>query len=363
MPTIKAYSMSETQMGGLLNMGATCYANAVIQAFRHCKKISWICEEGRFSTLFKKTPNEIRDTQQRVLKTFANVIELLDKCKQTQTVRPADFWDKFHDCIRVHSYGTFEKFTRKMCHDSHEFYLCVLDIIHEATAQEVEMRIMRPPPVTVNDKHCTQALIAWKQQFGKTYSPFVNLFYGLYHYVVTCKGCGAESHRWEPFTELKGVPSSTDAEQSLASMIQAEFSPVTIADYDCEACRPKRQEAVQTVAIWRLPFYPVVHLKRFSSDGRKIRTRLTPLPLLGEGSISFASLFSPISPEHIEKETYKLISIVDHHGNANSGHYTTQCRSKTDSTKWRRYDDDSSHAIPNPQFGESSYMLWFERQV
>jgi ubiquitin C-terminal hydrolase len=294
-----------------------------------------------------------------MLKSFANMIQLLEKCRQKQTVRPADFWDKFHACIRVHSYGTFEKFCQKMCHDSHEFYLCVLDIIHEATAQEVEMRITRPPPVTDQDKHCVKALTAWKQQFSKTYSPFVDLFYGLYHYVVTCKGCGAESHRWEPFTELKGVP--TGAEGTLESMIQAEFSPVTIADYDCEACRPKRQEAVQTVSVWRLPFYLIVHLKRFTADGKKIRTRLTPLPLLGEEPVSFGQFFSHISPEYIEKQSYRLISIVDHHGNSNAGHYTSQCRSTTDSSKWRLYDDDSCYEIANPQFGESSYMLWFER--
>ena len=353
--------MSDTQMGGLLNMGATCYANAVIQAFRHCKKIPWICEEGRYSTLFKKSPDATRETQQRVLKTFANMIQLLEKCKQKQSVRPADFWDKFHSCIRVHSYGTFEKFSRKMCHDSHEFYLCVLDIIHEATAQEVEMRITRPPPVTERDAHCIKALTAWKQQFSKTYSPFVDLFYGLYHYIVTCKGCGKESHRWEPFTELKGVPSETAAEGSLESMIQTEFSPVTIADYDCESCRPTRQEAVQTVSIWRLPFYLIVHLKRFTADGKKIRTRLAPLPLLGEEPTSFGQFFSPISPEYNEKQSYRLISIVDHHGSSTGGHYTSQCRSTGDPTKWRLYDDDNCHKIANPMFGESSYMLWFER--
>jgi ubiquitin C-terminal hydrolase len=353
--------MSDTQMGGIVNMGATCYANAIIQAFRHCRKIPWICEEGRYTTLFKKHPDETRESQQRLFKSFANMIQLLQQCKSNQNVRPADFWGKLHTCVRLHSFGTFEKFIMKMCHDSHEFYLCILDILHEATSQEVEMRITRPPPVSERDKHCVKALTAWKQQFSKTYSPFVDLFYGLYHYVVTCKGCGSESHRWEPFTELKGVPPSEGESATLQSMVEAEFSPVTIADYDCDKCKPKRQEAVQTVSVWRLPFYLVVHLKRFASDGKKIRTRLAPLPLMGEEPVSFSGFFSPFSPELTDKQSYRLISIVDHHGNSNSGHYTAQCRSTVDSTKWNVYDDDSSHPISNPMFGESSYMLWFER--
>ena len=149
---------SESGMGGLVNMGATCYANAVIQALRHCKKIPWICEEGRYITLFKKSPEEVRDKQQRLLKSFANMVQLLEKCKSKQNVRPADFWEKLHACVRLHSFGTFEKFIMKMCHDSHEFYLCMLDILHEATAQEVEMRILRPPPQTTADEHCIKAL-------------------------------------------------------------------------------------------------------------------------------------------------------------------------------------------------------------
>ena len=46
--------------GGLINMGLTCYGNAVLQNVRHLKKLVWIMEEGKYNTLFQKKPTERR---------------------------------------------------------------------------------------------------------------------------------------------------------------------------------------------------------------------------------------------------------------------------------------------------------------
>jgi ubiquitin C-terminal hydrolase len=357
--------MGDKQLGGIVNMGMTCYANAVIQAMRHCRKVPWILEEGRYTTLLKKDAEGTRAKQQILTKSFANTVQLLQECKARQSVRPSDFWRKFHSCIEEHSFGAFEQFKQKMCHDSHEFYLCLLDILHESMSQEVEMRIVREAATTETDRHCIQALTAWKTQFSKTYSPFVDLFYGLYHYVVTCKGCGNGSHRWEPFTELKGVPPTGGiGAVPLHDMIQEEFKPTKIGDYDCDTCRAAskgRTEAVQTVAVWRFPKYLVVHLKRFGHDGRKIHTPLAPLPLQGEAAVSFDSFFSEETPERSGGCSYKVVSIVDHHGHSMAGHYTVQARSTEDTTKWHLFDDESCIPIPNPVFGQNTYMMWFER--
>lgn len=356
--------MGDTQLGGIVNMGMTCYANAVIQAIRHCKKIAWILEEGRYSTLFKKDTEGLRARQESLTKSFANTVQLLQQCKIRQSVRPADFWRKLHYCIEEHSFGAFEKFKEKVCHDSHEFYLCILDILHESTSQEVEMRIVRDEPTTESDKHCIEALNSWKRHFSKTYSPFVDLFYGLYHFVITCKGCGGCSHRWEPFTEMKGVlPTEISAGGiQLMDMIRDEFRPTTIPDYDCIKCRESgRKEAVQTVSVWRFPKYLVVHLKRFGNDSRKIHTPLAPLPNQGESLVSFESFFSDETPEKSGSCSYKLVSIVDHHGHSMAGHYTAQCRSIGDDTKWHIFDDDSCTPIQNPTFGSNTYLMWFER--
>jgi ubiquitin C-terminal hydrolase len=352
--------MTTNSMGGLVNMGMTCYANAVFQATRHCAKIPWIFEEGRYNTLFHKNVTPKRKSQQILTATFANVIQLLQKCKRGQVVRPADFWTKFVPCVED---TIFEQLQIRMCHDAHEFYICLLDILHEALAQETDMRILRPEPVTEVDRHCIKALETWRQQFTKQYSPLVDLFYGLQHIVVKCKGCGNCSHRWETFTSLKAVIPQVGEAPTLTEMLKEEYKPETISDYDCEKCRPVRQEAEQTTYIWRMPHYLTFVVKRFTHNGGRINTPIAALPKQGEEPISFEAFFSEESPEKAGNNRYRLHSIVDHHGSAGGGHYTAQCRSLTDSSKWNLYDDNSVHDLKGPIFGSSTYMLWFERHT
>jgi len=346
---------TDEQLGGIVNMGNTCYANSVLQAFRHCQKIPWMFETGKFNTLFSKNPGHTRKAQQSLATTFADVMTLLQKCKRGQSVRPADFWTKLHVLIRD---TQFEQFIQKRPHDSHEMYLCLLDALHESVSQHVVMKITRGPPITENDRHCMKALETWKREFEKVYSPLVDLFYGLTHIVVECQECKSRSHSWETFSALK-VTVPTSGTPTLDDMFKEEFKPETIEGYECDTCAPKRQNASKTVSIWRLPYYPVIVLKRFTFDGRKIQTPIAPLPGGGR-ALSFQQYFSTESPEYNGNLTYSLHSIVDHHGFAGGGHYTAQCKSVSNS-RWHVFDDDSVHPIPAPQVGSSTYMLWFER--
>ena len=353
--------------GGLINMGLTCYANSVLQALRHCKKIPWIFEEGRYNTLFYKESEgspikAVRAKQESLTSSFANVVQLLQKCKRGQNVRPADLWLKFGQCVDDTG---FEHLRIKMSHDSHEFFLCLLDILHESLAQETDMRIIRAPPVTSTDMHCIQALEVWRKQFTKQYSPLVDLFYGLQHIIVTCSNCKHQSHRWETFTSLKASIHPSNEGQNIFDLLKEEWKPETISDYACDKCAPARQTAVQTISIWRLPYYLTFVIKRFTQNGMKIGTPVAPLPKQGEEPISFETFFSEESPEKVEGQTYRLHSIVDHHGGASGGHYTAQCRYAGaldgERKSWRVFDDQNVHDIPLATFGSSTYMMWFER--
>lgn len=338
-------------------MGLTCYANSVLQCFRHCPKIPWIFRDTQFMNFFQESPSPTRDAQQKLCTSFADIVQLLGRCKRGQSVRPADFWMKFRDAVDDTG---FEHLIQRIPHDSHEFYICLLDLLHEAIAQEVTMKILRTDPRTPEERRCIQALETWRQEFEKKYSPLVDLFYGLYHVTIECKGCGNKTHRWETFTSIKGtVPSEGAEPPTLEEMIREEMKPELIPGYDCEKCRPVKQDATRTVRIWRLPLYLTVVLKRFTPDGRKIHRPMAPL---SDGPVNFQSLFSEESPEYDGDLSYSLFGIVDHHGSAGGGHYTAQCK-MIQSNDWYIYDDESAHPIPHPMYGGSTYMLWFERGV
>ena len=344
-------------LGGLVNMGLTCYANAVIQCLRHCEKIPWIFTEGRYSTLLQEDASPKRTRQQELCKSFASIIHLLETCRPGQMVRPSDFWIKFRENVVD---TAFDHLLIKTSHDSNEFYVVLLDLLHESLSHKVDMRVTRPPPTTEAERHCVQALETWRQQFHTNYSPLVDLFNGLMHKVTQCTNCKNKSHRWETFSDLKAaVPANHDGPPpTIIEMIQKNFEEETIDDYACDHCQPARHPAKSRNYIWRLPLYVAVNLKRFTNNGRRIDTPVAPLPSEGETPLSFQPLFSAESPEGAGNMNYIVHAIIDHHGSSTGGHYTAQCRK---GSTWTLYDDESTRTLQRPVFGTSTYMVWFTR--
>jgi len=341
--------------GGLINMGLTCYGNAVIQNMRHLSKLVWIMEDGKYNTLFKKKPMERRKKLQDVTSSFAEMIHLLEKCKNGQSVRPGMFWKRIPTAVQDTLY---EQLASKMCHDSHEFFLFLFEAIHESTSQEVDMRIVRPPPITPEDRLVHGALKAWQETFTKEYSPLIHMFYGMFHQKTECQACKNVSHRWEAFNALKvAVPHEGD-KFNLMDALRDDMLEEDIEEYVCEICGPPRRAAKKTVTIWRMPLALVITLKRFKNDGKKIHTALAPLPAF----IDFAPYFSKESPELPGETRYTLRGMVDHHGPPSFGHYIAQCR-HLGNDKWYTYDDESVRDMPGPHFGNANYMLFLERHT
>jgi ubiquitin C-terminal hydrolase len=330
--------------GGLVNVGLTCYANAVIQCMRSCSKIPWIFEKGRYDTLLHKNASPERKKKQELTDAFAEVVQLLDQCKAGQSVRPGNFWNALPACIKDTG---FEHFQIRAPHDSHEFFICLLDLLHEGLAQEVDMNILRKP-VTEIDQRAVKALEVWKKEFSSKYSPLVDLFYGLMHVRVYCETCFNTTHRWEIFTTLKAAIPAGNLKPSLKAMLDEELQPEKIEGYDCEKCKAKRL-ATKTLSIWRMPQNLVVAIKRFTPDGRKIGVPVEPL-----NQFDFGPYLSNESTEN--KRRYSLRAVVDHHGGARGGHYTAQAFKD----KWFLYDD-SNVMETQLNLGSSTYVLFFER--
>jgi ubiquitin C-terminal hydrolase len=137
-------------------------------------------------------------------------------------------------------------------------------------------------------------------------------------------------------------------------MISEDMPVETIDEYSCDKCSA-RHSAERKMAIWRLPQNLIVCLKRFTPDGQKIHTKIS-----GEQTLDLQTLFSDESPEKKAITKYNLRAIVDHHGGARGGHYTAQVKEPV-SENWLIFDDESVHPISQPKFGESTYILFYER--
>jgi ubiquitin C-terminal hydrolase len=354
MDKIRHVSDPSKGFGGLVNMGLTCYGNAVMQNLRHLSKLVWIMEDGKYNTLFKKHPSERREKLQKVTSAFAEIVQMLGKCNKGQSVRPGTFWKRLPAAVEDTLY---EQLAQKSCHDASEFFLFLFEAIHEATSQEVDMRILRGPAVNKEEELVHGALKSWQDTFTKEYSPFVHMFHGMFHQKTECQACKNVSHRWESFNILKIPVAGQSSFNILDSLRDDMLKQEDIEEYVCENCGPPRRPAKKSVSIWRLPLVLVLTLKRFDNNGQKIRTEVDALPLT---VLDFSPYFSAESPERIGETRYALRGVVDHHGTADFGHYTAQCR-HTGNDKWHRFDDESVTELVTPSFGESTYMLFLEQ--
>ena len=339
---------------GILNMRNTCYMNACLQALRHNTELSAFFLEHKHDQWVNRKPGS---PKVELVKGYADLLRSLWSGSKPAYVRPEGFLQCMHPAAIQ---AGFDQFTIPIQHDSHEFLTFLLDQIHEGMAEEVNIEITRPPPVTTKDKAIQSALEAWKKNFGKSYSPLTEMIYGLMRVNLTCTKCNNSTDNWETFNCLKlPIPKNQDISgnvPTIQSMLNEEFQEERIEGYACEKCSPDRPTVLCKRSIWRLPRMLVLSIKRFSYDGRKIHT---PIRFNSKEIVSFGPIFSIDSPEPSRAQAYECFATVDHHGVAGGGHYTAQAKSPL-SDAWHLFDDESAYPITEPQFGESTYMIFLK---
>jgi ubiquitin carboxyl-terminal hydrolase 8 len=341
--------MSIPGTGGILNIGFTCYANAVIQAFRHCNTFDTLFQEEIYSKNLKE------DCKYSILtKQFANLIQNISKITTSSSIKPMGFWYGFEQSSKDTG---FEHLNRRAPHDAHEFLMFLLDSIHESLSKKLNLKITKIELKTERQKLHQMSLESWKEQFENSYSPLVPLLFGLFHVQTECSNCKNLTNKFETFNTLKGVMHN-EKKLTLIESILDELNEEIIDEYACDKCSPTRHKAIRKTKIWKLPPTLIVVLKRFTFDGRKIYTPLEDFKT--EEPINISNIYSPLSPDKEKQNMYQLRSIVDHHGGPNGGHYTAQAKHRSEN-KWFNYDDQTVSEINKPDIGSSTYILILEK--
>ena len=337
---------------GIANIGNTCYLNSVVQALRNCVELTSFFIQGHQEE-FYKNKDQTKPTI-TMTRSYVDLIKMMWGGKKPAYVRPDGFFQDM--CKAVQNTG-FDQFQMRMAHDSHEFLMFLLDSFHESIAEEVNITIQRGPPTNESEEAVQKALEAWKQQFQKSYSPLIDLLFGLYHREMCCQGCQKKSSSWEMFNCLKVAPPTTEGTMpTIKELLQKEMEEETITDYACDHCKPVRTTAIRKTRLWKLPRCLFVVVKRFTPDGRKVHG---PISANHTDTLNFQEFFSDFSPEPSRQVNYKLYATVDHHGSTGGGHYTAQAESPINQ-KWYGYDDESTHILQQPCIGSSSYILFYK---
>ena len=336
---------------GLTNIGNTCYGNATIQAIRHQVDFTIFLMQGSHKELLSRKG---RSEKTKLLESYNDLVHNLWTSENGQTVRTREMWQ---DMIPAAVLAGVDHFRMPVAHDAHEFLVFLLDQFHEAMAEEVTMVVR----TDASKKQVRDALEFWKRSFEKSYSPLVELVFGLQRKSVCCEVCQKESVSWETMNMLKvPIPSHTDASTpvKLLELMNSDHDAEIIDEYSCEGCKPTRTKAKITHTLWRLGNWVIIVLKRFDNNGRRINTQVE-IPL----ETSFGSLFHPSSNEPSKNDTYSLFSSIHHHGSARGGHYTAHAKHPV-TGNWAYYDDESGRELTtDPILDASTYIVMYRKAV
>ena len=201
----------------------------------------------------------------------------------------------------------FPQFRNNYQQDSHEFLVCLLDILENKTIKKF-----------------------YDSKIEST---------------VKCNCCNyiSKTKQSQRYISLSIPNKETTLRQCFKKYILQE----NITDWKCQKC--KQNYGTKKNLILSLPNYLIIHFKRFRwlNNGQRIN-----IP------IDF-----PMNWKINQNNKYKLISIINHYGSFDGGHYTSAGR--INSKQWLLYDDRivselNISKITN-QFNISAYLLLYEK--
>ena len=315
-------------LGGIQNMGNTCYANSVIQAIRVIPEI--------IDIINRSEPEETPETTKyfHVFKAYQDMLRTLwDKRTKSGThIVPRKFWSFVHEAVRDTNY---EQFATHMPQDAHEFLNYILDCCHEVLKTEAP-----------------EEEAPMYSSLGGFTSPIVDSLFGWDKKEITCEQCGNVSRRFEAFNMLK-VGLNKLEPKPLKELLEDERRGV-IEGYKCDNCN-SHTNATFKLTFWKLPRTLFYVLRRFNPDGTK---DCSPFSYDGE-AIELNELFASDATDSSKEYSYRPISIIDHLGSHRGGHYIAQTYHYL-LRKWFIYDDESCRElVGGPVFNPNNYIIVF----
>lgn len=288
---------------GFRNIGNTCYMNAALQCVLHAtggfvQRLERECREAPRSaplsnalcSLYRGTTSELFSVKSAVA-------------------------------------GTNRQFLGSAQNDAHEFLRELLHTVHR------EINRVRGKPKYVEMKDIPgepdgDALQRWSR-YCKSHddSLVYDEFGGLARSVTKCGMCQFRSLSFDPILDLS-VPMT--GATSVADCISELYKVTAInAEYRCANCKKQNTGAAHQITVQLLPKQLVIHLKRFSSSGRK-----------NGAAVAFDEVLDFPSISGTADGKYLLTGVVMHHGSNFGGHYTAYVR-KGQRQEWVECDDSS----------------------
>ena len=328
-------------LSGIVNFGNTCYMNTAVQCLSNIPIL----------TQYFKSKNFIKDLKNKSLE--RNIIvqwyKLIDGLWSSNCiVSPQSFRREVK--ILALKQGIYMNFVGNGQNDVQEFLVFIIDSMHNGLSKNVNMVISGSVENEL-DKCALEAMKNWKLFFKDNYSIFVDLFY---------------SQTSQTIYDLNGKSLSTTYQPSCFYTLPIDSNSKTL--YDCfdnftskekldgdnKWLNEKTNEYIEVykkINFWKLPKILIVVLKRFNNDEEKINNLIKfPFELdLCKYCVGYSK----------NKYKYNLISVANHNGSLNGGHYYSYVLNLNGN--WYNYNDTNVSKMEKDNvITQSAYCLFYQ---
>jgi len=342
---------------GLQNLGNTCFMNSVIQCLAYSPSlVSYFCSDTYY--------NHINFFSQYGSKgelaiEFGALVEKLNSHRH-RYIEPKSF----REAIIKHI-----GFVGNEQQDSHEFMMMLFDKLHHDLNVHTKDKLKQNGIVSqncssnednnINIPRATLGYQFWRKHLEMNKSIISDLFEGIFMSTLTCTFCKGQSNTFEVFNCLS-LPIPSETRCHVRDCLSHFSNPERIeAAWECPRCKQKR-EVDKKIVICKLPRILIIHLKRFSLDGRwrqKLQTTVEfPLTDL---NVDYTNVLpqSAYGPT-FSKSAYNLCAVVNHYGHLDGGHYTAF--TKLENQRWYTFDDGNVTEMKDTDvISQAAYILFY----
>lgn len=329
---------------GLRNLGNTCYMNSILQC---------LCNTPAMADYFNN--NYYLEDINR-----SNILGHKGEVAEEFGVIMKALWAGLYKCISPRDFKiTIGKINDQFAgydqQDSQELLLFLMDGLHEdLNKADNRKRYKEEENDHLDDQ--TAADVAWNKHKLLNESIIVALFQGQFKSTVQCMTCHRKSRTFETFMYLS-LPLASTSKCSLQDCLRLFSKEEKLTDNNkvfCRHCKAHR-DSTKKLEIWKVPPIVLVHLKRFSYEGRwkqKLQTYVD-FPL---DTLDLAQYV--IGPKQNLKR-YNLYGVSNHYGGLDGGHYTAYCKNSI-KQRWYKFDDHEVSEISTSSVKSSAaYILFY----